>query len=153
MDMDDDSNTPDTPVAAADTINSGQIMINMEAMIKNYISMIDKQQEEAKKLKEMLDDIFTNDETYQTHLKASNEASKKKNETKAQVLKRPQAADLDKKIKDIKAEMKENQGSLSDYLQEYQRMSGVNEIEGEDGQMREIVYTAKLIKKFTPQGY
>jgi septal ring factor EnvC (AmiA/AmiB activator) len=151
--MDEDTNLTTTTPTTDDqqTVNGGEIIINMEAMIKNYIAAIDKQQDEAKKLKEMLDDIFTNDETYQLHLKEANDTAKTKNATKAQILKRPQAADLDKKIKELKAEIRENQDSLSDYLQEYQRRSGVNEITTEDGQTREIVYTAKLIKKYNPQ--
>ena len=126
---------------------NSEILLNMESLIKGHISTIDKLTEESRKLKDMLDDIFANDETFQEHDKKAKEAAKIKSETKKQILKQPQAADLDKKIKELKSELKENQGSLSDYLQEYARMSGVNEIEGEDGEVREIVYTAKLIKK------
>ena len=110
------------------------------------MSSISRLQEEVKKLKEMLDDIFANDPTYQEHTKAADEASKVKRVTKQQILKRPQAGDLDNKIKSLKSELKENQGSLSDYLREFQRMSGLNEIENEQGEVMEIVYTAKLVK-------
>lgn len=95
----------------------------------------------------MLDDIFANDPTYQEHLKQSEEASKVKNATKAQILKQPQVSQLNEKVKELKAQLKENQASLSDYLREYQRMSGVTEIEDEAGQVHEIIFTAKLIKK------
>ncbi len=125
----------------------GEILITMEGMIKSNIALIDKLSEEAKKLKEMLDDIFANDPTYQEHLEKAKEATKLKTATKQQILKQPQAADLNEKTKAIKSEIKEAQSALSDYLQEYQRMSGVNEIEGDDGEVREIVYTAKLVKK------
>ena len=143
----DDSTALTTDQTDASTQNSGQILINMEAMIKNYIADIDRVNTEAKKLKEMLDDIFANDPTYQQHAEAAKEASKKKAQTRAEILKRPQAKELDDRIRTLKSEVKENQGALSDYLQEYARMAGVNEIEGEDGEVREIVYTAKLVKK------
>lgn len=136
-----------TQVALEPGAKNSEILINMESLIKGHVSTIDKLTVEAKKLKEMLDDIFNNDPTYQEHDKASKEATRVKQNTKAQILKQPQAADLNKKVKDLKGELKENQASLSDYLQEYARMSGVNEIEGDDGEMREIVYSAKLIKK------
>ena len=129
------------------TQTSSEILLNMEGLIKGHISTIDKLSEEAKKLKDMLDDIFSNDPTFQEHDKLAKEAAKVKQNTKQQILKQPQAADLDKKVKDLKADIKENQASLSDYLQEYARMAGVNEIEGDDGEMREIVYSARLIKK------
>ncbi len=145
-----DDNTPteandaEAPVSA---ISKSEVLLNMESMIKTHIASIDKFQEEYRKHKEMLDDIFANDPTYQDHLKKANEASKVKNETKKQVLRQPQAADLDKKVRDLKAEIKETEASLSDYLQEYARMSGTNEIEGEDGEVREIVYSAKLVRR------
>lgn len=136
-----------TQVALEPGAKNSEILLNMESLIKGHVSTIDKLSVEAKKIKEMLDDIFSNDPTYQEHDKAAKEAGRVKQNTKAQILKQPQAADLDKKFKDLRGELKENQASLSDYLQEYARMSGVNEIEGDDGEMREIIYSARLIKK------
>ncbi len=140
--MDD---TADEPKIKEET--GGEILINMEGMIKNHISAIDKLQEELKKHKEMLDDIFENNPTYKEHSEKSKETAKTLGTTKAQILKQPQAAELSEKVKTMKSELKENQDSLSDYLQEYARLSGVNEIEGEDGEVREIVYSARLVKK------
>jgi hypothetical protein len=51
----------------------------------------------------------------------------------------------------LAAATKELDTALSDYLREYMRMSGTNEIETEDGDVREIVYVAKLIKKASRQ--
>lgn len=147
MDNEQEKEKQSIQVDADSGTASSEILINMESLIKGHISTIDKLSDESRKLKDMLDDIFTNDTTYQEHNKAAKEAARVKQNTKQQILKQPQAADLDKKIKDLRSEIKENQASLSDYLQEYARMSGVNEIEGEDGEVREIVYTAKLIKK------
>ncbi len=124
----------------------GAVLMNLESLIKTHMSSISRLQEEVKKLKEMLDDIFANDPTYQEHTKLADEASKVKKATKQQILKRPQAAELDNKVKSLKSEMKENQASLSDYLREFQRMSGLNEIENDQGEVMEIVYTAKLVK-------
>lgn len=127
--------------------NSGQVLINMEGLIKNYISAIAKASDELKKQREMLEDIFNNDPTYKKHTDSAKEATKVKQATKQEILKRPQAADLNKKVQDLRNQIKENQASLSDYLQEYQRLSGVNEIESEDGEVHEIVYVARLIKR------
>lgn len=136
-----------TQVALEPGAPNSEILLNMESLIKGHIATIDKLTEESRKIKSMLDDIFANDPTYQEHDKLAKEAAKVRQGTKQQILKQPQAADLDKKLKELKGELKENQGSLSDYLQEYARMAGVNEIEGDDGEVREIVYNAKLIKK------
>lgn len=94
-----------------------------------------------------MDGILDNDSTYQEHSEAAKEAAKVKAATKQQILKQPQAADLAEKVRSIRSQIKENKASLSDYLREFQRMSGINEIEGSDGEIREIVFTAKLVNK------
>lgn len=139
--MDENTSTTEAPGNGAD------ILINLEALIKSHISNISKLQEEYDKHRSMLDDIFNNDETYKKLSEESKEASRKKGAQKQQILKNPQAADLNSKVQTMKSEIKEIQGALSDYLKEFQRMSGVNEIEGDDGQIREIVYDARLVKK------
>ena len=136
-----------TQVSLEPGAKNSEILLNMESLIKGHMATIDKLTEEVRKHKSILDDIFANDPTYQEHDKVVKEATKVRTGTKQQILKQPQPAELDKKIKELKSELKENQGSLSDYLQEYARMAGVNEIEGDDGEVREIVYSAKLIKK------
>lgn len=123
------------------------ILLNMDQLIKTHISSIDRISDELTKHKDMLNDIFENDPTYKDHSEKAKEAGRIKAATKQQILKQPQAADLFNKIKSMQSELKELQGALSDYLQQYQQMSGVNEIEGEDGEVREIVYVAKLVKK------
>ncbi len=126
---------------------AGAVLTDLENLIKSHISGVDKRKEDLKKFKEMIADILTNDPTYQEHEKLAKEANKVKSATKAQLMKAPGAADVVRKIKDIAAEVKEMDGALSDYLREFQRLSGSNEIEGDDGQVREIIYVAKLVKK------
>ena len=123
------------------------LLVRIEEMIKTHISQIDKLQEDISKHKEMIDDIFGNNSTYQEHDKLAKEAAKVRSKTKAEIMKQPQVGDLDNKLKTLKSEQKELKEGLSDYLREYQRLSGSNEIEGEDGEIREIVYSAKLVKR------
>lgn len=142
----DDSDQKIVEGDVVEEVKGGEILINMESMIKNHISSIDRIQEEMQKHKGMLDDIFANDLTFQEHDKIAKEATKVKQKTRSEILKRPQAKELSEKVRNMKSEIKEQQDALSDYLQEYQRLSGLNEIEGEDGQMRTIVYVAKLVR-------
>ena len=123
------------------------LLIKIEEMIKTHISQIDSLSEEITKHKDMVDDIFGNDQTYQEHDKVTKEAAKIRSKTKSEIMKRPDVADLSGKLKSLKSEKKELQEGLSDYLREFQRLSGLNEIEGSDGELREIVYVAKLVKK------
>jgi hypothetical protein len=141
----ENTSTPNAP--DENTENPASVIINLEQTIKTNISIIDKTKIELKKHKEMLEDIFINNPTYQEHDKKAKEANKVKAMTKAQIMKQPNVAQLAAKIKEMHTQVKELDAALSDYLREYQRISGSNEIEGEDGEVREIVYTAKLIKR------
>lgn len=131
-----------------DTTPAGMLM-NLESMIKSHQLQIDQLTGEAKKHQEMIDDVFANDETYQKHVEEAKEVNKRKNAVRQGILNRPQVMELATKVKGMKNNLKELRSALSDYLREYQRLSGINEIEGYDGQIREIVYSAKLVRKLS----
>lgn len=139
LSMADNTQTPNTADAT--------VLMDLESLIKGHISGIDKRKEELKKIKEMVTGILTNDPTYQEHERLAKEATKVKSKTKSELMKAPNASELVNKIKTMMEEVKEMDGALSDYLREFQRLSGSNEIEGDDGQVREIIYLAKLVKK------
>jgi len=128
-------------------MNGGEMVVNLEQMIKTNISAVDASKNTMKKYKEMLNDIILNDPTFQEHEKVAQAANKVRAKTKSEILQQPQAKDLRAKIKDLGFEIKEATSALSDYLKEYQRLAGVNEIECDDGEVREIINSAKLIKK------
>ena len=88
-----------------------------------------------------------NDETYRIHNEKAKEAAKTKAQTKFQIMQQSANKTLIDKIKAITIEIREADAALSDYLREYERLSGSNEIETDDGVVREIVYVAKLVKK------
>lgn len=131
---------------------TSSVIINIEQLIKTHISSIDRLETEVRKYAEMLQDIFTNDETYQKHDKESKLAAKIKSGTKQEILKQQHAKLTSDKVKTLKSEVKELEKALSDYLREYQRLTGVNEIEGEDGQVREIIHFAKLVRRLRSDG-
>lgn len=152
----------DSPVVDADVVNdpgvtttapdnSAQVLLDLEQLIKTNVANIDRGKAELKKQREMLASALENDETYRLHNDEAKKAAKQKAATKYQIMQLPQNKSLAEKIKTIAAEVKEADAALSDYLREYGRMSGSNEIETEDGQIREIVYVAKLVKK-SPKG-
>jgi hypothetical protein len=121
-------------------------VMDLTGLINSHISQVDRLKVEAGKLKEMLDDIFVSDPVYQEHDKAVKEASKVRNATKKQILKQPQALDLTVKIQSLRTQIKEHNEELSGYLQDYARTTGTTSFETEDGTVRQIVYTARLVK-------
>ena len=127
--------------------NGATVLLELEKTIKNHITLIDKNKAELKKQREMLESALQNDETYRTHSETAKEAAKVKAKTKSQILQQPANKQLADKVHELSSEIRELNTALSDYLREYMRMSGTNEIETDDGEVREIVYVAKLVKK------
>jgi hypothetical protein len=120
-------------------------ILDLTSLINSHISQATRLKGEAGKFKEMLDDIFVSDPVYQEHDKAAKEAAKVRANTKKQILKQPQAADLTAKINELRNQIKERNQELSDYLQEYAKITGTNSFETEDGQVKQIIYTARLV--------
>lgn len=141
----DDATVVDAEVVSSD--NGAQVLLDLEQLIKTNVANIDQGKVELKKQREMLTSALENDETYRLHDEEAKKAAKVKAGTKYQILQLPGNKALAEKVKSIAADIKEANTALSDYLREYQRLSGSNEIETEDGQIREIVYTAKLVKR------
>lgn len=138
----DDPKT-ETPKAAD---NDAILLLKIEEMVKTHMSQIDTLQEEISKYRDMFNDIFINNETFQEHDKIAKEASRIRSNTKKEIMKKSDVADIHNKLQDLRSEQKELQEGLSDYLREYQRLSGLDEIEGEDGEIRKIVYIARLVR-------
>jgi hypothetical protein len=121
--------------------------VDVSGMTRHYIDQMDKNKKEMKQLKEMLTAIFDGDATYQLHESAYKEALLIKNNTKKQILKQPQAAELTAKIADLRSEMKEGGQQLSLFLDDYYRKTGNDEIEDSSGNVRKIVKTLKVRAK------
>jgi hypothetical protein len=134
-------------VTEPEAVGDAAVLLNLEEMIKNYIASLDKLKEEKKKVQEMFDDSFVNNPTYRENAEKAKEALKVKATTRQQIASQPAVISLAQKVKGLSSDIKERQNSLSDYLLEYQRMTGANEIEDNDGQIREIINSAKLIKR------
>jgi vacuolar-type H+-ATPase subunit I/STV1 len=125
------------------------MILELEQVIKNHITGINTRREELKKFKEMVSDAFKNDATYQEVEEAYKKATKVKKEIKFSIMKQPGVNEAADKLRELSTEIKELDGALSDYLREYQRLAGVNEIQDNEGNVHEIVYLAKLLKKGT----
>lgn len=120
---------------------------NLQNLINETLSRISAIGEEVKPLDEMISSVLENDEVYKKHADIAKEASKVKNATKAEIMKRSDVSNVFAKVKDKKADLKEAKESLSEYLQEYSRLTGQRQFETNDGNVQEIVYTAKLVKR------
>lgn len=122
-------------------------LLNIESLINSHDSRLDILQKELKTQKNMLSDLLENDEEYAKISEETSKLNKQKTIVKQKALKSPAAMPLVDKIKDAQNQIKELRVALSDYLAQYVNLSGTNQIEGADGIVRQIVYSAKLVKK------
>lgn len=116
-------------------------------VVRRRLVIIEKSKEEFKKLKEMHDDAFTNDATYNAADKIVKEATNKRKEIMTQLSKQPGVAETIGKMRDLKDQIKSNEESLADELMEYYRTAGVTEIEDENGNVQEFVISIRLKPK------
>ena len=141
-----DSNANDNPIS--DEPNSNvSTLLEIEKAVKMKITALERLKEEAKPIREMLESTLQANLEYAEVLAAASEAAKKKSAKKKELLNNEAGKKIVQKLNELKSAIKENQESLSYFLQEYSRLTGAKEIEGEDGELRQIVYVAKLVRK------
>lgn len=139
---------PDNRVIDAEIVDASQddakLILSLEEMIKNNRELIEKSRGELSEQRDMLKNSFESDSTYQEQNEEVKKTTKIRSATKSQILKKPSVAAIAEKVKSLQSQIKEYEAALSDYLREYQRVSGQTTIEGEGGEILEIIYVAKL---------
>lgn len=128
------------------TPNQAINLINIESLINSSTVRFDVLQKEYQEQKSMLDALLENDTEYQEVAQEAGKQAKLKTIAKQKVMVRPEAVHVVEKLKDAQIQLKELKTAMSDYLAQYVNLSGSNEIEGIDGVLRKIIYTAKLVK-------
>ncbi len=137
--------TPTEPVSPLPA-DPSSAFLELESLIKNYLNQIETLRKDLKKQKEMVEDSFTNDAVYQEQDEKAKEAGRIRSSTKQQILKQPALTEVEERIDEIKTQIKEAEEILSDYLLQYQKSTGFNEIETDGGETLIIVSRARLVK-------
>jgi len=132
----------------ADKNQTAQNLISIESLINNHDTKLQTLSKELKSHQEMLNSLLENDNDYVAAAKEAAKSAKVKTLAKSKVLEHSEAKSVVEKIKDNQSQIKELKVALSDYLAQYVTLSGSNQIEGPDGVLRQIIYSAKLVKKF-----
>ncbi len=135
-----------TPIIK-DAENKVQETLGVGELIKKYIIDIDKTKRLLKEQKQMHKDAFEGDKEYHEEDMKIKDLTKKKNAIKNIILKTPPMEAVTAKVKELQAELSDMQDALSRYIQEHVRQTGQTMIEGNDGEMYEMVPVYKLRKK------
>ncbi len=131
----------------SETDNQAHSLITLEKLILSYLSNIDRHQEQLKKYKEMLDSALENNPEYVEAAKTAKEAAQAKSSAKNQVIQQPEISKIHSNLKDGQSQLKEMRASLSKYLSDYAQLSGTNQFEDDEGEVHEIIYIAKVVKR------
>ena len=126
--------------------NQVKNLLNIESLINNVNSRLNDLSYEVKEQKAILDEILESNDEFQEIDKEAKKQAKLKMLTRQKALNIPAAKTTIEKLKDTQIQLKEIKVALSDYLSQYVSLSGTNQIEGPDGVVRKIIYTAKLVK-------
>lgn len=131
----------------AESDNTLLTMAAVENLIKRKILQIEELKDTGRTYKEMIDSYLENDEEYSRLDLQAKEAAKAKNAKKKNLLELNEIKSTADKYKENQLELKEIRQSLSNDLNQFQKLSGASEIELEAGDLRQIVYVAKLVKR------
>lgn len=125
--------------------NQASVSLSLENLIRGHLSTIERLKKEIGEHTDTLNNVLANDPTYAQHDEEAKKAIKQKTATKAEVMKRPDVMQVNSKIKAAREDIKEQAQTLSELLAEYARSTGLDSIETEDGKVKKIVLTAKLV--------
>jgi len=126
--------------------NQAQNIINTESLINTANARLNDLTYESKEYKAMIDEILESDTEFQEIDKEAKKQAKLRAQARQKALNTPGAKTNIDKLKETKTQLREVKIALSDYLAQYVKISGSNQIEGPDGVVRQIIYTAKLVK-------
>ncbi len=153
--------TPDSSVDASDEAEESEdteetgsadtqkalSILQVEDLINRQMEEIEKMRDDTRMMKSAYDDAFKNDAKFREFDEKTKEAGKLKKQYVQGMKKDPAIANAESQYLAKKDELKDAQTGLSEYLREYNRISGMTQFETKDGQMLEIVQTFKLVKK------
>ncbi len=150
MDKNSNNSTNTEEVTDAEVVEAprgSMTIVELTTLINRYEGDMKKMRDNLKIQSGMLRDAVEGDAAYHELDAQSKDLQKKKNEIKQKVTKTPAMEAVVAKIEEYKAEIKDAREMLSGYLEEYQRVAGTNIIEGENGEIKEIVPQYRLVKR------
>lgn len=128
-------------------INNVDTLLSLSGLIKTSLDTIKTVKEEYNQAREMLESVLDNDPEYAEVMQKVKVIAKEKASIKSRIIKQPEAAGLENKVNDFKTRLKDLNTNLSIYLADYGKLSNLNQFEDNEGVVRDIVYTAKLVKR------
>lgn len=119
----------------------------VESMTKSSIARINSKKATLKVKREMYKSVFDNSEEWREADKAYKEARIKRMQVKLKLHEQPETKRLDEEIHELSDEIKSEQLALSDWLYNYEKQTGSNMIETDEGVMYNVQRQYKVKKE------
>lgn len=113
--------------------------------INKRLKIINELQEELNKAKAALEEKLEDDPNYQKLQEEQAKAKVEIKEKKDKVLTTQTIKALDEELRKVRDQIKENKEILAVELAEYYRESGLLQITDDEGNVKRIVFSAKLV--------
>lgn len=117
----------------------------IESLINNSVQRHIETRKELLETKSMLETFFDKDSELQEVEKQIKQLQKKRLSIRYRILKEQEPARLKEKVNELKKQDKDIKVALSDYLSQYSEKFNTTQIELNDGMVRTIQKTAKLV--------
>lgn len=126
---------------------TAQNLLTLEDLIKGYLADIAAIKEKMKAHKEVLQSSIEQDKDYSIVAEKQQAVKKEVATVKEKLVKTPAVTNAQMKVKELQTDLKDAQHSLSDYLNQYIALTQSSEFIGPDGEVMQIVRSARLVKR------
>lgn len=134
---------------AKEQINQARALLDLEQTIKTYYNGAQMKRQEMKQYKEMITDTFANDKTLEESEAKMKVLKMESNKIREQLSATSTVIEAKHKLKELSQDVKELDKTLSKFLLQYKDMAQSNQIMVAEGEIYEIVQSAKLVKQST----
>ncbi len=132
---------------AKEQLNEASELLDLEQTIKTYYQGVQSKREEMKQYKEMISDTFSNDKSLAESEEKMKSLKMESNKIKEQLAGTSAVIEAKQKLKELTAEVRDLDKALSKFLLDYRDIAQTNQIMVREGEMYQIVQSAKLVKQ------
>ena len=132
---------------AQEQINQARALLDLEQSIKTYYQGAQSKREEMKQHKEMVADAYANDKTLAESEEKMKALKMEANKVRDQISATSAVIEAKQKLRELSEEVKELEKTLSKFLLQYKDLAQTNQIMVREGEMYQIVQSAKLVKQ------
>jgi hypothetical protein len=138
---------PTTPPAIIRPAATADDLQHVVGMAQQHMATVERKKEEIKAKKELIDNSLQNDQEYSELDDQARELRNKMKAAKARVMQENNLIGVAEDIKEMKADLKDEQLTLFGYLDQYRLTTGENTIEDINGEVVKIHRNYKITKR------